>query len=281
MTPAENPLVQKQYDAFPYPERNPADERSRLISTWLDDLRMVNHHCFGGAHSFRGGFRVLVAGGGTGDGTVFLAEQLRGLDAEVVHLDISRAALDIARERVRLRDLRNVRFVEASLLDAPRLGLGHFDYINCCGVLHHLPEPPRGLDALLEVMAPTGALGILLYELVTGNVPFQSSSFHSLILQHLQQAVSGAMTFDDLLANVEFDVNTAIQDGQAAQHEAERHAEEICAWIVRETPSRVTEPFGATNRASPAGARSTKRAMSVRSSRATTLAIPSTCPATR
>jgi SAM-dependent methyltransferase len=163
MAAGENPRVHQQYERYPYPERKPDDEPSRLISTWLDDLRMVNHHCFRGARSFNDGFRVLVAGGGTGDGTVFLGEQLRELDAEVVHLDISRAAMDIARERVRLRGLTNVRFVEASLLDAPKLGLGQFGYINCAGVLHHLPDPPRGLDALLEVLAPDGALGLLLY----------------------------------------------------------------------------------------------------------------------
>jgi len=35
-------------------------------------------------------------------------------------------------------------------------------------------------------------------------------------LQYLQQAVSGAISFEELLTNVEFDVNTAIQDGKAA-----------------------------------------------------------------
>ena len=163
MNAGDDPRVRQQYERFPYPERNPADDRARLISTWLDDLRMVNHHCFRGARSFSDGFRALVAGGGTGDGTVFLGEQLRGLDAEVIHLDISRAAMQIARERVALRGLTNVRFVQASLLDAPTLDLGIFDYINCCGVLHHLPEPERGLDALLQVLAPDGALGMLLY----------------------------------------------------------------------------------------------------------------------
>lgn len=163
MNSGDDPRVRQQYERFPYPERNPADEKTRLISTWLDDLRMLNHHCFRGERSFDDDFRVLVAGGGTGDGTIFLAEQLRGRRAEVVHLDLSRAAMDIARERVRLRDLDNVRFVEASLLDAPRLDLGRFDYINCCGVLHHLADPPSGLDALLQVLAADGALGMLLY----------------------------------------------------------------------------------------------------------------------
>jgi SAM-dependent methyltransferase len=144
---------------------------------------MVNHHCFRGERSFDDGFRVLVAGGGTGDGTVFLGEQLRGRRAEVVHLDISRAAMDIARERVRLRGLDNVRFVEASLLDAPRLGLGIFDYINCCGVLHHLPNPPAGLDALLQVLAPHGALGMLLYAQYGRTGVYQMQSLLRLLCQ--------------------------------------------------------------------------------------------------
>ena len=53
------------------------------------------------------------------------------------------------------------------------------------------------------------------------------------------------------------------------------------ALTVSETPSSATEPLAAMKRASSAGARSTKRAMSVKSSRATTLASPSTWPATR
>jgi multiple sugar transport system substrate-binding protein len=35
-------------------------------------------------------------------------------------------------------------------------------------------------------------------------------------LQYLQQAVAGEITFDEMLTNIEFDVNTAIQDGIAA-----------------------------------------------------------------
>jgi len=35
-------------------------------------------------------------------------------------------------------------------------------------------------------------------------------------LQYLQQAVTGQITFDQMLTNIEFDVNTAIKDGKAA-----------------------------------------------------------------
>jgi len=38
-----------------------------------------------------------------------------------------------------------------------------FDYIDCCGVLHHLPDPAAGLQALLSVLAPGGGLGLMVY----------------------------------------------------------------------------------------------------------------------
>ncbi len=88
--------VREQYEALPYPPRDPGDEKNRLVRTWLDDLAMINHYCFSGKQTFRNRFRVLIAGGGTGDSTIFLAEQLRHTDAEIVHLDISRAAIEVA-----------------------------------------------------------------------------------------------------------------------------------------------------------------------------------------
>ena len=44
-----------------------------------------------------------------------------------------------------------------------RLGLGPFDYIDCCGVLHHLPDPAAGVEALLSVLAPGGGMGLMVY----------------------------------------------------------------------------------------------------------------------
>ena len=157
------PEVREQYERLPYPPCDPEDDNRRLVTTWLDDLPMVNHYCFGGAQSFARGFRVLVAGGGTGDGTIYLAEQLRATDAEIVHLDLSEASINIARRRAEIRKLENIRWVHDSLLSLPRLGLGEFDYINCVGVLHHLADPDAGLEALLSVKKPSGALGVMVY----------------------------------------------------------------------------------------------------------------------
>lgn len=155
--------VARQYEDFPYPERRPSDERGRLIGTWLDDVGLMSHHCFRGKAPQGPAFKVLIAGGGTGDGTIFLAEQLRGSGARIVHLDVSEKSIAIARERAQIRGLSGIEWVHASLTELPRLGLGTFDYINCVGVLHHLESPEGGLDALITALAEGGALGLMVY----------------------------------------------------------------------------------------------------------------------
>ncbi len=150
------PAVRNQYEALPYPPCNPEEDRTRLAQTWLEDLPMINHYCFAGKQSFKNGFRALVAGGGTGDATIFLAEQLRSTNAQIVHLDMSQASIAIAQARANIRGLTNITWVHDSLLNLPTLGLGEFDYINCSGVLHHLADPDAGFNALRSVLKPTG-----------------------------------------------------------------------------------------------------------------------------
>lgn len=156
-------LVKQQYEELPYPPRNPADERQRLVRTAGDDLSELNHYCFKGKQSFQDNFRCLVAGGGTGDAAIYLAEQLRNTNAEVVYLDMSEASLHIAQQRAQIRELNNIQWITASLLDIPMLGLGTFDYINCSGVLHHLSEPKEGIQSLSSVLRDDGALFLMLY----------------------------------------------------------------------------------------------------------------------
>lgn len=157
------PDVKEQYEALPYPHRNPEDDRNRLAQSWLDDLPMINHYCFAGKQSFQNHFRALVAGGGTGDATIYLAEQLRHTNAEVFHLDMSEASIAIAKKRAEIRQLTNITWVYDSLLNLPKLSLGKFDYINCSGVLHHLTDPDEGLKALRSVLKDDGSIGLMVY----------------------------------------------------------------------------------------------------------------------
>ncbi len=153
-----------QYEAYPYPARDPADEARRLVVGSPSHLREIDHWVFGAARPRSRPLRALVAGGGTGDGTIMLAQQLAsaGRPGWVSYLDRSAAASAVARARAAARGL-TVDWHEGSLLDLPGSGLGPFDYIDCCGVLHHLPDPAAGLRALLSVLAPGGGLGLMLY----------------------------------------------------------------------------------------------------------------------
>ncbi len=157
--------VRAQYEAYPYPPRDPRDEAKRLIEGSPSHLLEVNHYVFAGRRDFRRPFRALVAGGGTGDGTIMLAQHLadRGCPAEIVYLDVSASARAIAEARARQRNLRHIRFMNASLLDLPALDIGRFDYIDCCGVLHHLPDPAAGLADLSKVLEDDGGIGIMVY----------------------------------------------------------------------------------------------------------------------
>lgn len=166
--------VQAQYEELPYPHRDPKDEKKRLVTGSPSHLRELRHHLFKGALPAGRPFRVLVAGGGTGDALIMLAQHLadEGADADIHYIDLSSASRKIAEERARRRRL-NITFHSGSLLDAAKLG--EFDYIDSCGVLHHLPNPQEGFRALKGALAPEGGMGIMVYGTLgrTGVYPMQ------------------------------------------------------------------------------------------------------------
>jgi SAM-dependent methyltransferase len=175
--------VLAQYEAYPYPARDPRDEAKRLITGSPSHLAEVNHYLFAGRRNPALRFRALVAGGGTGDATIMLAQQLSDeagsgpVTGDVVYLDISTAAREVAEARAAARGLANIRFVTGSLTDLPGLGLGAFDYIDCCGVLHHLADPAAGLKSLTSALVEGGGLGLMVYGALgrTGVYPLQEA----------------------------------------------------------------------------------------------------------
>ena len=165
MNDATDAQLAAQYEAYPYPKRDPREEAKRLIVGSPGHLREVDHWVFGARRPTSRPLNALIAGGGTGDATIMLAQQMAraGRPGSVTWLDRSAAAEGVARARAAARGLDNIAWERRSLLDLPGSGLGPFDYIDCCGVLHHLPDPAAGLDALLSVLAPGGGLGLMVY----------------------------------------------------------------------------------------------------------------------
>src|SRR3954470_12371006 len=141
MSDATDARLAEQYEAFPYPVRNPRDETKRLIVGSPGHLREIDHWVFGALRPASQPLRALIAGGGTGDATIMLAQHMAraGRPGRVTWLDRSAAALSVARARADVRGLSNIVWEQRSMLDLPGSGLGPFDYIDCCGVLHHLP----------------------------------------------------------------------------------------------------------------------------------------------
>lgn len=88
--------VRAQYEAYPYPARDPADEAHRLITGSPSHILEIEHFVLRGGRA--GDLRALVAGGGTGDGAIMLVQQLadRGTGS-VTYLDMSSALWPLPR----------------------------------------------------------------------------------------------------------------------------------------------------------------------------------------
>jgi len=123
----------------------------------------MDHWLWGGACDWNQPLRALVAGGGTGDALIQLAQLLTdaGRPYDITYLDMSVAARALAEKRAKVRKLDGITFVTGSLLEAA--AYGPFDYIDCCGVLHHLKDPQAGFDALAAALAPDGGMGLMVY----------------------------------------------------------------------------------------------------------------------
>ncbi|MBV7395776.1 class I SAM-dependent methyltransferase [Mameliella sediminis] len=155
--------VKEQYESYPYPERRPEDEKKRLISGSPSHPLEIDHYLFGGQRDWSKPLKVLVAGGGTGDALIQIAQMMTSAGApyEITYVDLSTASREVAEARAKVRGLTGITFVTGSLLDAAKLG--QFDYIDCCGVLHHLPDPDAGFAALRAAVAPGGGMGFMVY----------------------------------------------------------------------------------------------------------------------
>ncbi|MEM8851611.1 MAG: methyltransferase [Pseudomonadota bacterium] len=155
--------ITDHYDAYPYPARDPADEAKRLVVGSPSRPIEMDHVLWGGQRDWARPLKALIAGGGSGDGLVQLAQMLTdaGRPYEITYLDLSPGARAVAEARVAVRGLKGITFQTGSLLDAPDCGV--FDYIDCCGVLHHLPDPAEGFAALARAVAPEGGLGFMVY----------------------------------------------------------------------------------------------------------------------
>ena len=150
--------VAKLYDTYPFPPEPLLDEPPPGYN-WRWNWLAAYNFCTGQKPQ-KQNIRILDAGCCTGVGTEYLVHL--NPHAQVVGIDLSAGALAVAKERCQRSGADRVQFHHLSLYDAKQIP-GEFDLINCVGVLHHLPDPIRGIQSLAAKLAPGGLMHIFVY----------------------------------------------------------------------------------------------------------------------
>ncbi|WP_375472663.1 methyltransferase domain-containing protein [uncultured Nostoc sp.] len=150
--------VAKLYNTYPFPPEALLDEPPPGYN-WRWNWLAAHNFCTGQKPQ-RQDIRILDAGCGTGVGTEYLVHL--NPQASVVGIDLSTGALAVAKERCQRSGATRVEFHHLSLFDVEQLP-GEFDLINCVGVLHHTPDPIRGIQALAKKLALGGLMHIFVY----------------------------------------------------------------------------------------------------------------------
>ena len=160
---AINQAVASLYNTYPFPP-DPLSDLEPPGYNWRWSWTAAYSFCTGVAPKTQA-IRILDAGCGTGSSTDYLIHL--NPEAEVTAIDLSEKALSVAKERCRrsgviAKHAKPVEFLQLKLEEATQLK-GEFDFINCVGVLHHLPEPEAGIQALAKKLKPGGILHIFVY----------------------------------------------------------------------------------------------------------------------
>ena len=146
------------YDRHPYP---PAVGDLGSFTQQVGDHRAARfaQHLIWPGRPLQSVGSVLVAGCGTSQAA---RHALRLPWARVVGIDISATSLDHTRALAAGLRLPNLAVHELPIERVAKLG-ETFDHIVCTGVLHHLADPLAGLRSLREVLAPGGAITLMVY----------------------------------------------------------------------------------------------------------------------
>ncbi len=145
------------YEAHPYPP--PSDDLQAYRKIWDEPRRRADAHLFWPNEPYRDDRSILVAGCGTMQAAHYA---IRWPRAHVVGIDASAASVAHARELKRKHTLDNLDLHHLALERAGELGQP-FEQVVCTGVLHHLADPGAGLRALQGVLAPGGAMHLMVY----------------------------------------------------------------------------------------------------------------------
>jgi 2-polyprenyl-3-methyl-5-hydroxy-6-metoxy-1,4-benzoquinol methylase len=232
--------VRAFYESHPYPKplanldrhrelyRNPDRRRAWSLLLWPTEKPRADRE-------------ILVAGCGTSQAAI---HALREPDALVTAIDISETCLRHTRELQRKYGLQNLDLHRLAIEDAGELGRT-FDQIVCTGVLHHLPDPDKGLRSLRSVLAPDGAMQLMVYAAYGRAGIYMMQEYCRLLEVGATQAelrdlgaVVGALSGDHPIAGVtrrtkDFTYPDALADALLHPQDRAYTVPQLHAWLER------------------------------------------------
>lgn len=145
------------YEEFPYPSAGAPEQRVG----WNVDLLLT----YGERVPPKPTGPRVVLDAGCGRGAGLLGAAALQPHVMFVGADINRVALAEARAAAKERRIDNVLFQEVDLntLEGLEVPSGGFDAVFSSGVVHHMPDPAKGLGLLAGVLAPHGMLQLMVY----------------------------------------------------------------------------------------------------------------------
>jgi SAM-dependent methyltransferase len=149
--------VSEFYERYPYPP--PTDDLAAYRRSWDLHRRRAESHLFWPHEPYRDDRTILVAGCGTMQAAHYA---IRWPQAKVVGIDVSANSIAHTKELQRKHALHNLQLRQLAIDRVAELGR-EFDLIVCTGVLHHLADPDAALRALRTVLAPNGAIHLMVY----------------------------------------------------------------------------------------------------------------------
>ena len=149
--------VSRFYERHPYPP--PVNDLGRYHRRWADERWRADACLFWPAAPHRDDRSILVAGCGTSQAAKVA---LRWPRAQVIGIDVSATSIKETEKLKSKQHIENLELFQLPLERAVELGRS-FDHVICTGVLHHLPDPDKGLRALRDVLMPDGAMHLMVY----------------------------------------------------------------------------------------------------------------------
>ena len=164
--------VEEMYREYPYPSPSTEASQTNELLNLLRIFELENNIKFENK-------KFLDAGSGSGHRITNVASHYK--KCNFLGIDISDSSLKIANTLKNKNHLQNIQFKKFNLMNSTST-LGKFDYILCMGVLHHLSNPVKGLQNILQSLKKDGMIFLYLYGKLGGHKRMLNKQLISILL---------------------------------------------------------------------------------------------------